>query len=188
MPRIEGIQEPKRRTSEQEIHSLGLCLCFTNWHRRFKLTQSGLGSGVSHPTLITFECGIVVCKKNGTLCTWFILTLSPLRALCTYWACFQFIFIWWVRISFHRLRKLVRIYCYSWWYGNLTYTRCDDARANNSSTFSVFCVLQFLVCSVCLAFYLRRISSCANERIFVVVSIDNVPLFSCLHIVLACVR
>lgn len=49
---------------------------------------------------------------------------------------------------FSSARKLVRLYCYSWWYGNLTYSQCPG---NNSRTFSACCV-QFL--ALCLAFYL----------------------------------
>lgn len=84
---------------------------------------------------------------------------------------------------FSSARKLVRIYCYSWWYGNLTYNRCPGNNSRTLTFCGILCVCNFWRSLVWHVICARCVYLIAGERIFAVVSIDNVQLFSCLHIV-----
>lgn len=125
----------------------------TNWQKGFNLTQSGLNDGCSHVYLLPIPPSVywdryLINAKNRSHNAMHthtagqierrveILTLKPLKAFCTTERSFNLsLFGKFVRSSFIEflffvfspisiLILCVRIYCYSWWYGNLTYFRC----------------------------------------------------------------
>lgn len=122
-------KECNRATEENMIvrrnRFVGLMFMHTNWHRSFKLTQSGLDcvcwiSVTSQTESRAYEIGWYAKRRTEDSAHMVYSHVEPIKGTLyierTYnlslfgESVYFFLFI--------GSTKLVRIYCYSWWYGN----------------------------------------------------------------------